>query len=117
MKTTIIDGHHLFQFRYPSKDQKLEKDPSFEYTFYTNDVDYVHKTKNLIFDIWRKTRIPSDVPLQSISFLSVSKKETHRPLRKCDRYGLKKMEFTPMGKISEKDVLDKFNKAKKNENQ
>jgi len=114
LKTTIIDGHHLFQFRYPSKDQKLEKDPSFEYTFYTNDFDYVHKTKNLIFDIWRKTRIPSDVPLQSISFLSVSKKETHRPLRKCDRYGLKKMEFTPMGKISEKDVLDKFNKAKKN---
>ena len=109
-ETTIIDGQHLFQFRHDTgKQKKLIDSDFFENTFYTNNFNYLQKTKNMLMDLWRKTRIPSNIPLESISFL-VSKNETHTSVRRA--FG-NILVFSPK-KITEKEVLKKFNDAKRN---
>jgi hypothetical protein len=112
-QTTIIDDQHLFQFRFETERKKKPIDSAFfGNTFYTNDFNYVQKTKNLLIDLWRKTRIPSNVPLQSISFLD-SKNETHRCLKRVWNQKEIEMVFLPK-KITEKDVLKKFTDVKRN---
>ena len=112
-ETTIIDGHHLFQFRCESEKQKRSiNSVFFENTFYTNEFNYVQKTKNILQDLWRKTRIPSDYPLDSVSFLD-SKNETHSCLRRVWSHEKLKMVYLPET-ISERDVLKKFADAKRN---
>ncbi|MCZ2808764.1 MAG: hypothetical protein O2V44_05365, partial [Candidatus Bathyarchaeota archaeon] len=52
--TTIIDGKQLFQFKSPLSDQeKPEAISYFENTFFTNDYEYVEKTKNMLNNIWK----------------------------------------------------------------
>jgi sugar-specific transcriptional regulator TrmB len=112
-ETTIIDGHHLFQFKYETEKQKRSIDSVFfENTFYTNDFNYVQKTRNILHDLWRKTRIPSNFPLESISFLD-SKNETHRCLRRVWSHEKLEMVFLPRA-ITERDVLNKFADVERN---
>jgi len=116
LETTIVDECNLFQFKYPQDDQKSDLIPFFGNTFYTNDIDYVKKTKKMIFDIWRKTRVPSVMTLEAITrgFESknypISKMDTRNVLRRVSPMGSLKDEF---GRIGKKEVLNKFNTAKK----
>jgi sugar-specific transcriptional regulator TrmB len=111
-ETTIIDGHHLFQFRYETQKKKPINSVFFENTFYTNDFNYVQKTKNILQDLWRKTRIPSNFPLESISFLD-SKNETHSCLRRVWSHEKLEMVFLTET-FTQRDVLKKFAEAKRN---
>ena len=111
-ETTIIDGHHLFQFRYETEKKKPINSVFFENTFYTNDFNYVQKTKNILQDLWRKTRIPSNFPLESISFLD-SKNETHSCLRRVWSHEKLEMVFLTET-FTQRDVLKKFAEAKRN---
>jgi sugar-specific transcriptional regulator TrmB len=64
--TTIVDGQHLFQFKNPpSEDELLQTMPYFENTFYTNDREYIEKTKNMLNVIWENAQSPSVMTLQS----------------------------------------------------
>lgn len=65
--TTIVDGKHLFQFKNPPpEEEELRSIQYFENTFYTNDLEYVEKTKKMLNDIWRNTPTPSAITLDSI---------------------------------------------------
>jgi sugar-specific transcriptional regulator TrmB len=65
--TTIVDGQHLFQFKTsPPEKEKREAMPCFENTFYTNDSEYVEKTRIMLDDIWKSAPAPSTVTLESI---------------------------------------------------
>ena len=116
LETTIVDGCHLFQFKYPEKEQKSVQTPFFGNTFHTNDVNYVRKTKKMLFDIWRKTRKPSVIMLESITGglestkYPDSKVEIRNVLRRVSFFRSLKDEF---GIITREEVLDKFNNAKK----
>jgi hypothetical protein len=111
--TTIIDGRHLFQFRNdPDKKLQTTKKKNFENTFYTNDFWYIKQTKDMFHDLWKKTRIPSSVQLESILFLD-SKNETHKCLRRVWSQKELGMVFSSK-KLTEKDVLKKFTDAKRN---
>lgn len=115
-ETTIIDGHHLFQFKNPFPQQGTSHAMSFfENTFYTNDLDYIKKTKNLLFDIWRKTRTPSSNSARSITRSLIASTKSaigHHSLLKKTSFK-RNMEYKQTGKISERDVLDKIEKEKK----
>ena len=51
--TTIIDSKHLFQLRPSSSDQAGSVNEfSFKNTFYTNDLEYIGKTKNILENVW-----------------------------------------------------------------
>ncbi len=114
-ETTIIDGHHLFQFR-PSSPLGISHEMSyFESVFYTNDLEYIQKTKKVLSDIWRKTRTPSSARIGSITKFLKDPPESligHHSLVKKTSFK-RSMKYNQRGEICEKDVLDKIVKEKK----
>jgi sugar-specific transcriptional regulator TrmB len=112
LHTTMVDGKHLFQFKTPPQErQKLEPTPHFENTFYTNDLEYIEKTKPMLNDIWKNARAPSTDTLEAIL-------GPGRLLLSFPDAPTKKGDFTiinddPLGTLTEKDVLDKIINAKK----
>jgi hypothetical protein len=115
--TTIVDGKYLFQFKTRSTNQEnLESTPHFENTFYTNDLEYVEKTRNTLADVWKNAHPPSSVTLESIL---VPYGPTRTPL---PRNILPTREKTSdatitdvklLGAIAEKDILNKVLNAQK----
>ena len=112
--TTIVDRRHLFQFKNPPPEkEKLRAMPYFENTFYTDDSEYVTKTKNTIDDIWRNASAPSAITVESVTIPSATT-TAHIPEGTMSRV-IKKItvptlleEQRPLQKLTEKDVLNKI---------
>jgi sugar-specific transcriptional regulator TrmB len=115
-ETTIIDDHHLFQFTPSSAIQnELQNYNYFDKTFYTNDPDYIQKTKQLLLDIWKKTRTPSSGGIRSITRTqgeSSTASIGHHSLVGKSSFK-QNMKYNPKGKITTKDVFDKIEKEKR----
>jgi sugar-specific transcriptional regulator TrmB len=115
-ETTIIDDQHLFQFSPSSALQNEPKDDNyFDKTFYTNDPDYIQKTKQLLLDIWKKTRTPSSVGIRSITGTqgeSSTPSIGHHSLVRKSSFK-QNMKYNPKGKITIKDVFEKIEKEKR----
>jgi sugar-specific transcriptional regulator TrmB len=112
--TTIVDGQHLFQFKNPPpEEEELLAMPYFENTFYTNDSEYVIKTKNMLDDIWRKVSAPSAITVKSVTPPSPT---TIAPFPEGTlTVVIKKAsgptvleEQRPLEKTTEKDILNKI---------
>jgi hypothetical protein len=72
LETTIVDNKHLFQFKQSPGDKRKEDHPTqFENTFYTNDSDYVEKTKRMLEEIWQHAISPSALTLEQITKPSI----------------------------------------------
>ena len=68
LRTLIIDGSTLFQFKNPSSNnRKLKGTSSFENTFFSNDVEYIERIKNMLDDAWENAVVPSSVTLEDIT--------------------------------------------------
>ena len=67
LRTTIVDDIHLFQFNddIPSTEE-METKLNFKNTFYTNESEYVGKTKTIFNDIWENALAPSPITLKTI---------------------------------------------------
>ena len=117
--TTIVDGKHLFQFKNPPpEEEKLRAIPYFKNTFYTNDLEYVEKTKTMLNSIWKNAQPPSVITLDAIKS-TVTPSVNRLPDRTVRRV-FKKIEGTtfveeekPLRQLTEKDVLNKIIDARK----
>jgi hypothetical protein len=114
--TTIVDGKHLFQFKTRSPDQeKLESTPHFENTFYTNDFEYVEKTKSTLNDVWKNALDLSSVtPESTLGSLGPAFEplpDHHLPT-KARTDGTSVIDVKPLRTITEKDILIKIMNAK-----
>jgi len=116
LRTTIVDGKHLFQSQNPISGQdEFEKEPESGYTFYTSDSAFVTKTKVVLNDIWKTAQTPSTVTLDSIlnppaaSIDPFSKAKVDSPYMKSRIH----IEEHEQGTITEKDVLNKILNAKR----
>ena len=119
VRTTIIDGQYLFQFKSSKSGTEILKPFSlFEDTFYTDDSEYVEKTENMLNDIWEKAQTPSFIGVGEIILRALSPNNSPTP-RVLEQY---KGEFEKImgfsykkepqdGKITEKEILDKIAKA------
>ena len=112
--TTIIDGQQLFQFKNPPPEgEKLRAIPYFENTFYTDDSEYVIKTKNMLDDIWRKASAPSAITVKSVTTPStttidpISEGTVTRAVKKASG-PIVLEEQRPLEKATEKDILNKI---------
>jgi hypothetical protein len=117
--TTIIDGSHLFQFENPPPEQeKLEATEYFENVFYTNDLEYVKKTKNMLNSIWKNAYTPSAITLEAITRIdvsqagSISDTEMTGATKKINGLKFVKDE-KPLRKLTERSLLNKFINAKR----
>jgi sugar-specific transcriptional regulator TrmB len=119
--TTIVDGKHLFQFKEPPPEQAKSKTIAyFENTFYTNDFDYVEKTKNMLNDIWKSAHTPSAVTLRSIIRRPAPAMSPPETVNRDSKRILRKMSYVTLIEdakaseaITEKDVLHKVISARK----
>ena len=114
--TTIVDGKHLFQFRESPKHKKSENMAHFENTFYTNDLEYVKKSQSMLNDVWKNAYKPSAITLESIlenagPGLDHFSRRLHNYAKKVDGYT--DSDEKSLRAISEKDILNKINHAKK----
>jgi len=118
-ETTVVDGEHIFQFKNPPQNEEEPKrTPYFGNTFYTNDIEYVEKMKNMLNDIWRNALAPSAITLDSIikppmpAVVPFSEDEyvlsrPDSPYKKIS-HGVEEK----TGILSEKDILNKIINAK-----
>jgi sugar-specific transcriptional regulator TrmB len=105
LNSTIIDGHHLFQFKIsPSSQERTES--FLEDGFYTSDTGTVEKTKNMLNRLWGNAQVLSAVSLETISpetkDNSLSEGTIPRTVKKV--FDLV-VEDENRRKITEKDVL------------
>lgn len=111
--TTIIDDKHLFQFNSQLRNIFSEK-TNFENILYTTDLKYIKKTKDLIANIWRKTRTPGSKNLRLIvqSTKPLTSSGIHHSLEKKQLY-LKNIQYDQTKKITKEYVLRKIKQEKK----
>jgi sugar-specific transcriptional regulator TrmB len=115
LRTTIVDGKHLFQFKDPPKNQEISNSLyNFNDSFYTNDPEYVEKTRIMLNDIWRNAQSPSKSTVESIINPSRGKVEPSADERLYEEYRKGgKIKSFKLGGIKEKDVLEKIIKSQK----
>jgi len=116
--TTIIDGKHLFQFKsLPLEQETPVTMEHFENMFYTNDRDYVEKTKNMLNNIWKNAYAPSAITLSAITRIDISEgtslsdKKMIAELKKI--HGLDSKDEKLPRRFTEKALLNKFINAKR----
>ena len=116
LKTTIIDGTQLFQFKNPASEQeKIVEGSKSEYAFYTSDSKLVAKTKTMLNSSWKNALAPSSVTLESIlnpPNLSIAPFHKAKPIGPYFK-GSIRIEEHELGTITEKDVLNKVLNAKR----
>jgi len=131
LHTTIVDGKHLFQFKTSAQGrQKLEPTPHFENTFYTNNPEYVQKTKAMLTEQLKNARPPRAENLAMHTNLrcvacypgAIRGPGPYRTFYPLPPDTLKKSECPvieivnddPSGKLTEQDVLNQIVNAQKN---
>jgi len=115
LESTLVDGKHLVQSKnQPPYEGKQERIPYFG-TFYTNDQEYIEKSKSMLNHVWRSASVPSvptlDSVIKSMPAVAPSSEGEHprsRPDRPYILDGKAKREI-----LLEKDVLNKIINAKK----
>lgn len=109
--TTIIDGKELFQFKNPPFETEQQGLQCFENAFYSNDLEYVEKTKKMLDDMWRNAQSPPAITFESpnepYSYDADILPENY-PTRKI--IGLRVVDIK---RLTEKEVLDKIIHGKK----
>ena len=117
LKTTVIDGIQLFQFRNPAlKQETTVEDPKSEYAFYTSDSELIAKTKTVLNDAWKTALPPSSVTLESIIHPQVSFNDPFRKTKPLGPYFRRmsiQIEEHEQGAITEREVLNKILNAKR----
>ena len=112
LRTTLIDGLHLFQFKTPSDKEKGENLQPFENAFYTTDAEYVAKTKTMLHELWKNAHVLSGVTLGSILNPPV---RGMAPFQDAKRYSSYRKTIgyvtePKLGSITEKEILEKIAK-------
>jgi len=119
MKTIIIDGKNLFQFKIPESQEKKKKFGITKHAFYSNDLEYVEKTKKMLLDIWKGAVIPSAVTAGSIIAQQLSDSQQVTSENSKDKFVdvvYTSGQFYPRAqpnKITEKDVISEIEAYKK----
>ena len=111
LDTTIVDDNHLFHFNSHTDVSKKLGESRFKNIFYTNDAKYIQKTKKMIDEIWMKTRLPQSCKFDQDLFSSITQKQ-HLSFKKCNTNGPAGIDYVPEGKITKKDIDQKFNQIK-----
>ena len=113
-ETTIIDGKHLFQFNESQSVTEGSKGvPNINHVLYTNNGEYVRKTKSMLEYIWKNSTSPSITPIVSIvdsldSFSLIPKSCSGYSSEVISDWLRSKPFERSEGKITEKEVLEKI---------
>ncbi len=65
-ETTIVDGRHLFQREISPEIYTDNAPPYFEKSFYSNELEHVEKTRNILADLWKNAPSTSLATLKTV---------------------------------------------------
>ncbi len=119
LNTTVVDGKHVFQFRsITPKGQEKDEPSCFENMFYSDDYEYLDKTKRMLDGMWKNAPSLSPVTLAN---LIVPPKAAEEPVSKFGFDPLKKITGVVVAdvvqdstKLTEKEIITKIINAQKN---
>jgi CBS domain-containing protein len=122
-RVTLIDGKHLFQFKIPQ--EKLEGIQNFENTIYTNNLEYVRRTRDMLNEIWNDSFDISKVIVGSIArapvptvLLSTHVSDVAKSMLKQNIGAvIVARDFEPLGIITERDIIERVVLANKGINE
>jgi CBS domain-containing protein len=122
-RVTLIDGKHLFQFKIPQ--EKLEGIQNFENTIYTNNLEHVRRTKDMLNEIWNDSFDISKVIVGSIArapvptvLLSTHVSDVAKSMLKQNIGAvIVARDFEPLGIITERDIIERVVLANKGINE
>jgi CBS domain-containing protein len=122
-RVTLIDGKHLFQFKIPQ--EKLEGIQNFENTIYTNNLEHVRRTKDMLNEIWNDSFDISKVIVGSIArapvptvLLSTHVSDVAKSMLKQNIGAvIVARDFEPLGIITERDIIERVVLANKDLNE
>ena len=107
--TTIVDGKHLFQFKYLIQDESnLEFDNYYSNMLYSNDPGFIRKTQNMLEGVWNRASVQSQTTLDSLL-----KKSNNIIRHDAYKKSIGYVEDPKSGKLTEKDVLNKIINGKR----
>jgi CBS domain-containing protein/sugar-specific transcriptional regulator TrmB len=113
-RVTLFDTKHLFQFKIPHEELKGRQ--HFENTIYTNDLEYVQRTRDMLNEIWNDALDISTVTVGSIARASVPTVllSTHvsdvAKIMSEQNIGavIVARNFEPLGIITERDIIERI---------
>jgi HTH-type transcriptional regulator, sugar sensing transcriptional regulator len=120
LNTTLVDGKHVFQFRKSASigQEKEESSIYFENMFYSDNYEYLGKTKRMLDDMWENAPPLSPITLAN---LLGPQKAAEEP---ASRFGFDPLKKTTgvvvedialeSSKLTEKEVITKIINAQKN---
>ena len=112
-ETTVIDEKHLFRFSNltTNKAKSVEKS-QFANTLYTNDTEFIQRTKIVLHNIWKKTHTPNE----NIKEIAESLKKSGAidgPLSILVNSITQNNSQNSINKVSSEEVLSKIRKEKR----
>ena len=122
-RVTLVDGKHLFQFKIPH--EKLEGIQHFENAIYTNNLEYVRRTRDMLNEIWNDSFDISKVIVGSIArapvptvLLSTHVSDVAKSMSKQNIGAvIVARDFEPLGIITERDIIERVVLANKDLNE
>jgi CBS domain-containing protein len=122
-RVTLVDGKHLFQFKILQ--EKLEGIQHFENTIYTNNLEYVRRTRDMLNEIWNDSFDISKVIVGSIArapvptvLLSTHVSDVAKSMLKQNIGAvIVARDFEPLGIITERDIIERVVLANKDLNE
>jgi sugar-specific transcriptional regulator TrmB len=117
LKTTIVDGKHLFQSKATFEDKKTTP-LHFQNSYYTNDYEYVENMEKILKNLWKTSRVPSTVTLESVinppksTLKTRSTRNPHQTFKRIHAPALVEEE-KPSEKFTEKDIFNIHIKAQR----
>jgi sugar-specific transcriptional regulator TrmB len=109
LETIIVDNEHLFQLKAPYPGQAdFNLTPYFVNSYYTDNREWVARTKIALDDIWKNALVPSEVTLES---LGAPFRYPVFPLPKDDlrtQINFDVIDLKPPGTLTEKEVISKI---------
>lgn len=110
LKTTIVDGKYLFQSKATFKDKKTTR-PHFQNPYYTNDHEYVRNMEKILHNLWKTSRAPSMVTIESVtsapkSTLSSQPSRLFHNIIKRIEGPVIVEEEKPSERLTEKDIIN-----------
>jgi len=110
VQTTLVDGEQT-----PPFNQEVSESSIFENTIYSNDSNYVERTRIMFNDLWKRAQSPSKITLYSItnrrSETQISIPEKTDYSRYFKTFGWTKDSKSKV--LREKDIIEKIVNAKK----
>lgn len=106
---TIIDDKILFQFNNPHLLNEQTEELVFKNLFFTNDITYIEKTKNILHDVWKKTRTPSTIIIDPLNrSIGINGTLSNKNVSSFKKMITREYEKNHVGTLSEFEVLSRF---------